>query len=103
MESIFLVVEDLTGQIDDAIVHLINSRHTSEWALNLGATWQDLKTMKESNPIKGAGYPMFKGGVEFWVLPFRSHENMYKPDNAEVLTREQKHNYGWDIIEENEY
>ena len=95
--TVYLVVEDMSGVIDDAIIDLFNARHSGLGELAYSSTYADMKSFKETNaPIKGAGYIRKKDGADRWVLPFYSHPDMFAPDNAEVLSISELKNYGWD-------
>jgi len=100
-KTVYLVVVDLTEEVDSGIVALFNSRHVGLGELKEGDTYGDMKLLKESLiPIKGAGYMRAKNSVDHWVLPFDSHDAMGNFPDVEVLTSEELNNYGWDVEEE---
>lgn len=100
-QTVYLVVQDMSGVVDNAIIDLFNARHAGLGELEYGSTYADMKLFKEElSPIKGAGYIRQKDGVDRWVLPFYSHPDMFVPDNAEVLSVSELKAYGWDVIEE---
>jgi hypothetical protein len=100
METVYLVQKDLSKIVAEGIITLFNARHVGLGSLGVGATYQEMKELKESLiPIKGAGYIRNKNAEEYWVLPFYSHPEMGEYEDVEVLTSVELKNYGWDVEE----
>jgi len=108
METLYLIVNNLNGVIDSDIIPLINARneHLSTFTLiQEGDIWGRLKqSFDESAQEKGRGSEIerTKGGVPYWVLPFENHPLMKQPNpnDAQVLTKNEYINFGWDVIQE---
>ncbi len=112
MNTVYLIVKNENGVIDNSIIPLINERngHLQTFTqVKEGDTWGRLKqSFEESAQEKGRGSEIIKekDGVQYWVLPFRSHPLMQVPASAEdafVLSKGQFLNYGWDVIEDIAY
>lgn len=100
-KTVYLVQDDLSTEVDAVIITLFNARHVGLGELSEGATYQDMKTLKESLiPIKGAGSIKLKDGVEYWVLPFYEGGVIPPIEGVEILSSEELKAFGWDIIEE---
>ena len=99
-KTVYLVQDDLSTEVDLAIIELFNSRHVGLGELSEGATYQDMKTLKESLvPIKGAGSIKLKDGEEYWVLPFYESGKNVRPMSGEVLilSSSDLNSFGWDV------
>jgi hypothetical protein len=102
-KTVYLVVEDLSTVVDGAIIELFNSRHVGLGSLSEGATYADMKALKESLvPIKGAGSIKLKDGAEYWVLPFYNAggDVTLLEDGVFILSATGLKDFGWDVIEE---
>lgn len=102
-KTVYLVVEDLSTEVDVAIIELFNSRHVGLGSLSEGDTYGDMKTLKESLiPIKGAGSIKFKDGAEYWVLPFYNSggDVTILENGIFILSATGLKDFGWDVIEE---
>lgn len=109
MNTVYLIVKNLNGVMDDFIIPLVNERNghiQSFTPVQVGDTWGRLKqSFEESAAEKGRGAEIIrhKDGVEHWVLPFTVHPLMEQPSTPEdafVLTKNEYTNFGWDVIEE---
>jgi len=91
-----------TKAIEDGIVDLFNARNEKHGlSLVYGQTYGDMRQLlKDNEPTKGAGYPMFKDGVQYWILPFIEHPLMGEFDDVLVLTKQELKDFGWDVEEE---
>lgn len=107
--TVYLIVKNLDGVVDDFIVPLANERNariSSFTQLEVGDTWGRLKqSFEESAAEKGRGGEIIriKDGVEYWVLPFMTHPNMsqpVEPNDAFVLDLATYKAFGWDVEEE---
>ena len=102
-KTVYLVVEDLSTEVDGAIIELFNSRHVGLGSLSEEATYRDMKTLKKSLvPIKGDGGIKFKDGAEYWVLPFYDAGGYVTllEDGIFILSSTELKDFGWDVIEE---
>lgn len=106
--TVYLIVKNLNGVMDDFIIPLVNERNghiQSFTPVQIGDTWGRLKqSFEESATEKGRGAEIeqYKNGVYYWVLPFTPHPLMQQPaepNDAFVLDKESYINYGWDIEE----
>lgn len=103
--TVYLAVKNLEGVIDPLAVLLINERNKGVSSFNpivVSDTWGKLKTsFINSAKEKGRGSEIikFKDGLEYWVLPFRNHEQMTQPNPADavVMTSQELKDFGWDI------
>ena len=88
-----------TKQIEDGIVDLFNARNKVHGlSLVYGQTYEDMRQLlKDNEPTKGSGYPIFKDGVQYWVLPFIEHPLMGGFDDVLVLDKDGFKSYGWDL------
>lgn len=109
MDTVYLIVKNLDGLMDNFIIPLVNERngHIKTFTpVKVGDTWGRLKqSFEESAKEKGRGSEIeqHKDGFYHWVLPFTPHPLMKQPaepNDAFVLDKESYINYGWDIIEE---
>ena len=102
-KTVYLVVKELSTVVDGAIIELFNSRHIGLGSLSEGATYADMKTLKESLvPIKGAGEIKVKDGDDYWVLPFYEaggDVNLLE-EGIFILSAAKLKDFGWDVIEE---
>ena len=107
--TVYLIVKNLDGVVDDFIVPLANERNSgvsSFTQLEVGDTWGRLKqSFEDSAAEKGRGGEIvkFKDGVQHWVLPFRAHPDMEQPaepSDAFVLDKANYMVFGWDVEEE---
>ena len=102
-KTVYLVVQELSTVVDGAIIELFNSRHVGLGSLSEGATYGDMKTLKESLiPIKGAGSIKLKDGAEYWVLPFyeAGGDVTLLEEGVFILSAAELKDFGWDIVEE---
>lgn len=102
-KTVYLVVKELSTEVDGAIIELFNSRHIGLGSLSEGATYEDMKTLKESLvPIKGAGGIKVKDGDEYWVLPFydAGGDVTLLEEGVFILSAAELKDFGWDVIEE---
>lgn len=102
-KTVYLVVQELSTVVDGAIIELFNSRHVGLGSLSEGATYADMKALKESLvPIKGAGGIKVKDGDEYWVLPFyeASGDVSLLEEGVSILSATELKDFGWDIVEE---
>jgi hypothetical protein len=104
--TVYLVVKNLSGVVDDFIVPLANGRNagiSTFTKLNSGDTWGRLKqSFEESSAEKGRGSEIIrlKDGVEYWILPFTVHPEMAQPaipEDAFVLDKASYVSYDWDV------
>ncbi len=107
--TVYLIVKNLEGLIDESIIPLVNERngHLSTFPeIESGDSWGDLKNAFISSAAeKGRGGEIvkFKDGVEYWVLPFTTHPDMSQPESPEdafVLDKESYISYEWDVEEQ---
>ncbi len=112
MNTVYLIVKNENGVIDNSIIPLINERngHLQTFTqVKEGDTWGRLKqSFEESAKEKGRGLEIIKekDGVQCWVLPFTTHPLMQPPANSNdafVLDKESYINFGWDVIEDIAY
>ena len=99
----------MEGVISDSIIDAVNARNSSRKDLNpiytplpYGTTYAELKAAYEGySPLKGSGYNRTKQGVEYWVLPFKSSDDMETPNpsDAIVTNSEGLNSFGWDVEE----
>ena len=108
MSTVYLIVKNEVGVMDDFIIPLINerNRHLETFTpVQIGDTWGRLKqSFEESANEKGRGSEIikYKDGVEYWVLPFTPHPLMEQPSNpsdAFVSDRQGYTEFGWDVEE----
>jgi hypothetical protein len=103
----FLVVEDLDGDISTDMVAFINARNNGRADLRGvyvdlqdGATYRELReAYRGYSPIKGYGSLRDKDGVEYWILPFASSDELPNIDNAQILNKAEYLSFGWTVEE----
>jgi len=108
MNTSYLVVKNLEGQLDPSVVSLVNERNghlVTFTPMVEGSTWGDLKqSFIDSAAEKGRGSEIerFKDEVEHWVLPHEQSrvELVVDEEDACVLPSSEYKAFEWDIIEE---
>jgi len=98
-KTVYLVVQDLSTEVDGAIIELFNSRHIGLGSLSEGATYADMKALKESLvPIKGAGEIKVKDEIGYWVLPFYEAQGDVSllEEGVSIISVIELNDFGWD-------
>lgn len=69
LEVIVFVISDMSAKMSADNVEIINNLTELNFEDTYNVTYQMLIDARRESTGSGYGYPMFKDGVRFWVLP----------------------------------
>lgn len=69
MEEIVFVINNMSGKLSAENVEIINNLTELNFEDVNNVTYQNLIDARKESLNMAYGYPKYRGGVEFWVLP----------------------------------
>ena len=106
-ETVYLVINDMSGVMSDKVIGMINFRNSQNKRLTNyipfpnGTNYTELrrKYKEDYYPVKGYGGYRYKEEKQRWCLPFTKADGMPDPDPnyGVILSKSELLSFGWDI------